>query len=160
MQFIAQDSRGNFDRHKSPSLFGIVTGTNFLQSIIICTDVLESLIRSDQAVEPTTASKFRLMFLIYVFLVSLSAGQRVNICTRSSSSKQHNEALPGVLGNRGTRAFISGEQGNKGQILRGTNTILGNREHKKQVFNFCGTGEQAHLFQRNKGTGTPLGEPP
>ena len=31
-----------------------------------------------------------------------------------------NEALPGVLGNSGTRAFISGEQGNTGQILRGT----------------------------------------
>ena len=30
------------------------------------------------------------------------------------------EALPGVLGNRGTRAFISGEQGNKGHFFRGT----------------------------------------
>ena len=29
------------------------------------------------------------------------------------------EALPGVLWNRGTRALISGEQGNKGQVLRG-----------------------------------------
>ena len=66
-----------------------------------------------------------------------------------------NEALPGVLGNRGTRAFISGEQGNKGQILRGTKTILGNREHRKQIFGFWGTGEQANLFQGNKGIGTP-----
>ena len=41
--------------------------------------------------------------------------------------------------------FISGEQGNKGQILRGTKTILGNREHKKTNFRFLG----------NKGTGTP-----
>ena len=47
------------------------------------------------------------------------------------------EALPGVLGNRGNRAFISGEQGNKGQILRGT-------------------GEQTNLFKGNKGKGTPL----
>ena len=31
-----------------------------------------------------------------------------------------NKALPGALENRGNRAFISGEQGNKGQILRGT----------------------------------------
>ena len=31
-----------------------------------------------------------------------------------------NEALPGVLGNRGTKAFILGEQEDKGQILRGT----------------------------------------
>ena len=30
------------------------------------------------------------------------------------------EALPGVLWEQGKRAFISGEQGNKGQILRGT----------------------------------------
>ena len=69
------------------------------------------------------------------------------------------EALPGVLGDRGTREFISGEQGNKGQILRGTKTILGNREHKKQMFDFLGTGEQANLFQGKKGTGTPLGGP-
>ena len=72
-----------------------------------------------------------------------------------------NEALAGVLGNRGTRAFISGEQGNKGQILRGTKKILGNRAHRKQIFNSGGTGEQANLFQGNKGTGTPppLGGP-
>ena len=38
----------------------------------------------------------------------------------------------------------------------GTKTILGNREHRKQIFDFWGTGEQAHLFQGNKGTGTPL----
>ena len=31
-----------------------------------------------------------------------------------------NEAHPGILGNRGKRVFISGEQGNKGLILRGT----------------------------------------
>ena len=35
-------------------------------------------------------------------------------------------------------------------------TILGNREHKKKkIFNFWGTGEQANLFQGNKGIGTP-----
>ena len=69
------------------------------------------------------------------------------------------EALPGVLGNRGNMSFISGEQGNKGQLLRGTMTILGNREYKKTIFDFWGTGEQANLFQGNKGTGTPLGGP-
>ena len=31
-----------------------------------------------------------------------------------------NEALPGVLGNRGIRPFISGEQGNKSLKLMGT----------------------------------------
>ena len=71
------------------------------------------------------------------------------------------EALPGVLGNRGTRAFISGEQGNKGQILRGTGKQgqywgKGNIEN---IFDFWGTEEQANLFQGNKGTGTPLGGP-
>ena len=51
-----------------------------------------------------------------------------------------------------------GEQGKwhlfqKGQILRGTETILGNRECKKTRFE--GTEEQANLFQRNKETCTP-----
>ena len=63
------------------------------------------------------------------------------------------EAFAGGLMNRGKRAFILGEQRKKGQILRGSKTILGNREHKKT--NFEGTEEQANLFQRNKGTGNP-----
>ena len=50
-------------------------------------------------------------------------------------------------------AFISGKQRKKGQILRGTETILGNREFKKTKFE--GTEEQANLFQRNKETSTP-----
>ena len=48
------------------------------------------------------------------------------------------EALPGVLGNRGKRVFISGEQrvflsGEQRFNFEGnreTKTILGNREHK------------------------------
>ena len=39
-----------------------------------------------------------------------------------------------LFGNRGTRVFISGEQGNKGKKNegnRGTEAILGNREHGK-----------------------------
>ena len=75
-----------------------------------------------------------------------------------------NEALPGVLGNRGTRVFISGEQGNKGKILRGTGEqrqYWGTGNIRKQIFYFWGTGEQANLFQGNKGTGIPppLGGP-
>ena len=72
------------------------------------------------------------------------------------------EALPGVLGNRGNRAFISGEQGNKGRILRGTGEqrkYWGTGNIRKQIFNFWGTGEQTNLFQGNKETGTPLGGP-
>ena len=30
---------------------------------------------------------------------------------------------------------------------------------RKQMFDFRGPGEQANLFQGNKGTGTPLGGP-
>ena len=70
------------------------------------------------------------------------------------------EALPGVFGNRGTRAFISGEQGNKGQILKGTGEqrqYWGTGNITKQIFDFWGTGEQANLFQGNKGTCTPPG---
>ena len=64
----------------------------------------------------------------------------------------------GVLGNRGSRTFISGEQGNKGQILRGTGEqrqYWGTGNIRKQIFDFWGTEEQANLFQGNKGTGTP-----
>ena len=53
----------------------------------------------------------------------------------------------------GERAFTSVEQGNKGHTFRGTNTKLGNREHKKSNFEFLGTGKQANLLQGNKGTG-------
>ena len=69
-----------------------------------------------------------------------------------------NEGLSGVLGNRGKRVFISGEQGIKGQILRGTGEqrqYWGTGNIRKQIFDFWGTGEQANLFQGNKGTGTP-----
>ena len=72
------------------------------------------------------------------------------------------EALPGVLGNRGTRAFISGEQGNKGQILKGTGEqrqYWGTGNIRKQIFDFWGTGEQANLFQGNKEQVPPLGGP-
>ena len=45
------------------------------------------------------------------------------------------------------------EQGENNIHFMGTNTKLGNREHKKT--NFGGTGEQANLFQGNRRTGTP-----
>ena len=71
---------------------------------------------------------------------------------------RYDEALPGVLGSRRKGVFISGEQGNKGQILRGTGEqrqYWGTGNIRKQIFDFWGTGEQANLFQGNKGTGTP-----
>ena len=46
-----------------------------------------------------------------------------------------NETLPGVLGNRGIRSFISGEQGNKNLKMKGTGEQrqfwgTGNIEHQ------------------------------
>ena len=72
------------------------------------------------------------------------------------------EALPGVLGNRGTMAFISGEQGNRCQILRGTGEQrqfwgTGNIENKFSIF-----GEQGNkpIYFRGTREGTPpLGGP-
>ena len=64
----------------------------------------------------------------------------------------------GFLG-AGENAFISGEREQMPNFEgnRGIKTILWNREHKKQIFDFWGTGEQTNLFQGNKGTGTPNG---
>ena len=62
----------------------------------------------------------------------------------------------------GKQAFISGEQGNKSQILRGTGEqrqYWGTGNIRNQIFDFWGTGEQANLFQGNKGKGTPMGGP-
>ena len=58
------------------------------------------------------------------------------------------EALPKALGNKGNRAFISGEQGNKCQILRGTGEqreYLETGNIRQQIFDFWGTGEQENL---------------
>ena len=45
-------------------------------------------------------------------------------------------------------AFISGKQGNKQYSGTGRNIRI-------QNFDFGGAGEQANLFQGNKGTGSP-----
>ena len=63
------------------------------------------------------------------------------------------------MGNRGNRAFILGEQGNKGQILRGTKTILGNREHKKTNFRFLGNRGTSQFISGEQGNRYPLGGP-
>ena len=67
------------------------------------------------------------------------------------------EALPGAMGNRGKGYLF---QGNKGQILRITEEqrqYWGTGNIRKQIFDFRGTGEQANLFQGNKGTVNPPG---
>ena len=55
----------------------------------------------------------------------------------------------------GKRVFISGEQRSNFEGNRGTKTIWGTGNIRKQMFDFWGTGEQANLLQGNKGTGTP-----
>ena len=73
------------------------------------------------------------------------------------------EALPGVLGNRGKRAFISGEQDNKVQMFRGTKTIIGNKEHKKTIFRFRGNSGTSQFISGEHGNRyrppPPLGVP-
>ena len=59
--------------------------------------------------------------------------------------------------NKGIYFRGTGEQRPNFEGNRGTKTIMGNREHRKQIFDFGGTGEQANLFQGNKGTLTPPG---
>ena len=81
---------------------------------------------------------------------------------KTGPGRARREALRGVLGKRGKRAFISGEQGNKGKLLRGTGEqrqYWGTGMIRKQIFDFLGTGEHANLFQGNSGTGTPPGGP-
>ena len=59
--------------------------------------------------------------------------------------------------NMGKRVFILGEQGNKGQILRGTGEQrkYSGTGNIRKLFDFGGTGEHANLFQGNQGTSTP-----
>ena len=71
------------------------------------------------------------------------------------------EALPGVLGNRGIRPFISGEQGNKSKQLNGAGEqrqFSGTRNIENQDFD---SGEQGKMpiFQGNKGTDTSSPNP-
>ena len=61
-----------------------------------------------------------------------------------------------VLGNRGTRAIFSEEQMPKNRGSRGTQSILGNMEHRKSRFCFWGIREQGHFFEGIKGAGTPI----
>ena len=94
-------------------------------------------------------------------LINISVSARSNSVKYTMCSTK--EALPGVLGNRGKRVFISGEQGNKGQILRGTGEQrqywgTGNKK-QQQIFDFWGAGEQANLFQGTREQVPPRGGP-
>ena len=70
------------------------------------------------------------------------------------------EALPGLLGNRGTRAIFSGEQGNKGLKMRGTGKHrqfwgTGNIENQDFVL-----GEQGNKAIFSRGTREQVPLPP
>ena len=64
---------------------------------------------------------------------------------------------PSGFGEQGKRAFISGEQGNKGQILRGTKKIVGNREHKKTNFRFLRNRGTRQFISGKQGNMYPTG---
>ena len=51
--------------------------------------------------------------------------------------------------------LFQGDKGLKTERNMGIKLIVGNREHRKSIFQFWGTGKQSDLFKR--GTGTPLG---
>ena len=76
---------------------------------------------------------------------------------KSFTTSGHYRGPPKGFGEQGENAFISGEPGNKGQILRGTwehRQYWGTGNTRKQMFDLGGTGEQNKLFQGNKGTST------
>ena len=62
------------------------------------------------------------------------------------------------FGEQGKMAFISGEQMTKGQIFRGTKTILGNREYKNTKFE--GTEEQTNVSEEQGNILPPPPPPP
>ena len=59
----------------------------------------------------------------------------------------HIRGLSRVFGNRGTRTIFSGEQGNKGIKIRGTQAILGNRDIENEDFIMGEQGNKA-IFSR------------
>ena len=69
-----------------------------------------------------------------------------------------NEALPGVLGNRGIRLFISGEQGNKSLKLKGTGEqrqFWGTGNIENQNFDFKEQGRMPIVFRGTREQETP-----
>ena len=79
--------------------------------------------------------------------------------TQVSNSVNQDKANT-LFGNRGKRVFILGEQGNKGQILRGTGEqrqYWGTENIKKQIFDFWGTGNKPIYF---RGTREQIPPPP
>ena len=92
-------------------------------------------------------------------LLNLSREWKRLIAPTAVQAANNDEALPGVLRNRGIRLFISGEQGNKCLKLKGTGNKGSSREQEteNQDFDFGEQGKMPIFFQGNKGTGTPPG---
>ena len=67
---------------------------------------------------------------------------------------------PRGFGEQGKQGIYFRGTGEQRLILRGTGEqrqYWGTGNIRKHIFDFWGTGEQANLFQGNKGTGTPPG---
>ena len=74
-----------------------------------------------------------------------------------------NEALPGVLGNMGTRPFISGEQGNKSLKLKGTGEQMqfwGTGNIENQDLDFGEQGKMPNFFRGTREQVPPPTSPP
>ena len=106
-------------------------------------------------IDPESINSVFVLFDCFgVILYELLIAVRIDLVYQSGAD----EAFAGVLVNKGKWHLFQGNRGRKAKILRGTETILGNRENKK--IKFEGTEEQANLFQRNKETCTLTPPPP
>ena len=63
-------------------------------------------------------------------------------------------AFAGVLMNRGKRHLFQWNRGSKATFYGEQRQCWGLGNIRKQIFDFEVTGEQANLFQSNKGTGS------
>ena len=119
--------------------------------LVLCEDRLLSVGTTGTTVSETRPSKASFWFdcLLCLLVFGVLNGR---------SMDQRGKALPGVLGNRGIRPFISGEQGNKSLKLKGTGEQrqfwgTGNIENQDLILG--NKGKCRFFFQGNKGTGTP-----
>ena len=86
------------------------------------------------------------MYVNLFVLNLLQITRKYSVTNLGSANENHDvvyEALPRVLGNMGKGYSFQGEQGNKGQILRGIGEqrqYWGTGNIRKQIFDFWGTG--------------------
>ena len=88
------------------------------------------------------------------------SNEHIHVLTgKWTNGKAKTEALPGVLGNRGKRVFTSGEQGNKGQILReqGNKYNIGEQGTYENKFSIFGEQENKPIYFRGTREQVPPG---